>query len=143
MAPPKTILLVEDNDDDATLTLRAFARSGVEVTLERVADGPEALEYLEARGRYAGKALPTLVLLDLKLPLLDGHDVLKWIRQREQTRRLPVIVLTSSVEDEDVGRSYDEGVNSYLRKPVRFDTFVKAARSLGLYWLQLNQPPPQ
>ncbi len=142
MGAPKVVLLVEDNEDDAQLAQRAFRRADLKATLELVRDGAEAMEYLEARGRYLGKAVPALVLLDLKLPLLDGHEVLHRIRHNGRTRRLPVIVLTSSIEESDVGRSYDEGVNSYLRKPVQFDSFVDAAKDLGHYWLSLNQPPP-
>ena len=145
MSEPAVILLVEDSEDDVRLTERAFRKAEVHARIDVVSDGLEALEYLFATGRYLSRKtapLPTLVLLDLKMPRLDGHEVLERIRADGRTRRLPVIVLTSSLEDADVARSYDRGVNSYLCKPVSFEKFVEAARRLGIYWLELNCPPP-
>lgn len=143
------ILLVEDNPDDVDLTLRAFAKANVANQIEVVGDGEEALEYLFATKRYAHRRadeLPQVVLLDLKLPKVDGHEVLRAIRGNEATRRLPVVVLTSSSEERDIIASYDLGANSFVRKPVDFAQFLDAARQLGLYWLVLNQraptPPP-
>jgi CheY-like chemotaxis protein len=132
------ILLVEDNPDDEALTLRAFKKSnlGNEVVVAR--DGVEALEYL----MNDQSDLPKLVLLDLKLPKLDGMGVLQRIRADERTRLLPVVILTSSKEQEDLVRSYSLGANSYIRKPVDFNQFMQAIQQLGLYWLVLNEPPP-
>jgi two-component system response regulator len=135
------ILLIEDNPMDIKLTRRALAKAGVQAQLDVAEDGEQALRRLlgppEARGPS-----PDLVLLDLKLPKIDGHQVLERIRGDVRTRRLPVIVLTSSAEEADLARSYDLGANSYVRKPVEFDAFVEAARQVGAYWLVLNQPPP-
>ena len=142
----KIILLVEDNDDDATLTLRAFRRSHVMNTITVVRDGIEALDFLFARGAYAdraGTALPTLIILDLKLPKLDGLGVLKIIRADERTRLLPVVILTSSKEEQDLISGYTLGANSYVRKPVDFAEFVEAVKVLGIYWLMMNQSPPE
>ena len=142
----KTILLVEDNPDDARLTLRAFTRNNMLNPIEVARDGVEALDFLFARGAHAGRAgtpLPTLIILDLKLPKLDGLDVLKAIRADERTRRIPVVIMTSSKEEQDVIASYALGANSYVRKPVDFAEFQEAARVLGIYWLMLNQPPPE
>ncbi|NOR83295.1 MAG: response regulator [Ardenticatenales bacterium] len=141
----KTILLVEDNPDDELLTLRALRKNKIlnEVTVVR--DGAEALDYLFGAGKYAGRDtsdMPQVVLLDLKLPKLDGLEVLRRLRADELTRRLPVVVLTSSDEEQDILASYDLGANSYVRKPVEFHQFIDALRQLGLYWLVLNQPPP-
>lgn len=136
------LLLVEDNDDDVELTRRAFARSDLASTLVIVRDGEEALDYLFATGRHAGRdpfALPHAVLLDLNLPKLGGLDVLRRIRAHAMTRRLPVIILTTSREQRDIAGSYDLGANSYVRKPVDFAAFADAARHLGLYWLALNE----
>ena len=133
------ILLVEDNDDDVELTLRAFARSNVANQIQVVRDGEAALHYLLAPGH---NSLPQVVLLDLKLPKVDGLEVLKRIRAEERTRRLPVVILTSSGEEKDLINSYDLGANSYVRKPVDFRQFLEAARQLGLYWLVLNEQPP-
>jgi CheY-like chemotaxis protein len=137
-----TILLVEDTRDDVELTLRAFARSNVANEIVVAADGEEALDYLFATGTYAGRdpsPMPSVVLLDLKLPKVEGLDVLRRLRGDERTRRLPVVVLTSSNEERDVVTSYDLGANSFVRKPVDFAQFLDAARQLGLYWLVLNE----
>jgi two-component system response regulator len=141
----KTILLVEDNPDDEALTLRALKRNNIlnEVIVAR--DGAEALDYLFARGahsdRNTGKQ-PEVILLDLKLPKVDGLEVLQQIRQNEKTRRLAVVILTSSNEERDIIAGYDLGANSYIRKPVDFNQFMEAIRQLGLYWLELNVSPP-
>jgi two-component system response regulator len=137
------ILLVEDNASDEKLTLLAFKSCGVSNDVTVVRDGAEALEYLFATGKYAGRdatVLPALVLLDLMLPKINGLDVLRRIRAEEATRLLPVVVLTSSKQDEDVLRSYSLGANAYVRKPVEFTEFAQAARTLGLFWLLLNEP---
>lgn len=144
--PPRSILLVEDNPDDVDLTLRAFQRAGITDPVEVVTDGVEALEYLFAKGAYAGRAgraLPSVVLLDLKLPRLSGHEVLRRIRADPRTSVVPVVILTSSVEEEDLVNGYRNGANSYVRKPVSYTEFVEAARQLGLYWLALNRGPPE
>jgi two-component system response regulator len=141
----KTILLVEDNPDDAKLTLRAFQRNNIMNPVALAQDGVEALDFLFARGKHAdrvGRPPPTLVVLDLKLPRLDGIEVLKAMRADERTRLVPVVVLTSSKEEQDVVASYTCGANSYVRKPVDFAEFMEAAKLLGLYWLVLNQPLP-
>jgi two-component system response regulator len=140
----RTILLVEDNADDEALTLRAFAKNHITNPVTIARDGVEALDYLFATGAYAGRDVterPAVVLLDLKLPKLDGIDVLKRIRADERTRLLPVVILTSSREEQDIIDSYRFGCNSYVRKPVDFDQFLEAAKQLGLYWLLLNEPP--
>ena len=142
----QVILLVEDNPDDAKLTLRAFKRSHVMNDIVVARDGVEALDFLFARNAYSDRAaapLPALVILDLKLPRLDGLGVLKAIRAEERTRLLPVVVLTSSKEDQDLIASYSLGANSYVRKPVDFSEFLKAVRVLGIYWLMMNQGAPQ
>jgi two-component system response regulator len=144
MSTARTILLVEDNPDDVDLTRRAFQRAGITQPLEVVEDGVEALDFLFARGAYShrvGQPLPALVLLDLKLPRLDGHEVLRQVRANTLTRFLPVVVLTSSDEQKDLVESYSHGCNSYVRKPVSYTEFVEAARQLGLYWLVLNRAP--
>jgi two-component system, response regulator len=141
----KTILLVEDNPDDVALTLRAFKRSHLMNPLAVARDGVEALDFLFARGAHAGRAgspLPTLVILDLKLPRLDGLGVLKALRADARTALLPTVILTSSKEEQDVVSGYSFGANSYVRKPVDFVEFVEAVKVLGLYWLALNQIPP-
>jgi two-component system response regulator len=141
----RTILLVEDNPYDVELTLRAFQASKIKNEIVVVRDGKEALDYLFGTGAYAGRDLrnaPEVVLLDLKLPKVDGHEVLRRMRADARTRRLPVVVLTSSNEEQDVIASYDLGANSFMRKPVDFAQFTDAARQLGLYWLVLNEPPP-
>jgi two-component system, response regulator len=139
------ILLVEDNADDELLTVRAFAKSNVANTVVVVRDGIEALDWLFATGEHAGRDIsvePQIILLDLKLPRLDGLEVLRRIRADPRTALLPVIIMTSSTEDEDVVKSYELGANSYIRKPVEFDRFVEAVKSLGLYWLVLNRRAP-
>jgi CheY-like chemotaxis protein len=145
MSRSPIVLLVEDNLDDIDLTLRAFAKSNVANEIVSVRDGEEALEYLFATGRHAQRPperMPAVVLLDLKLPKVDGLDVLQQVRAHESTRRLPVVVLTSSREEQDIVRSYDLGANSFVRKPVNFTAFLDAARQLGLYWLVLNEVAP-
>jgi len=140
----KFILLVEDNPDDEALTLRALKKSNVlnEVVVAR--DGAEALDYLFCAGSYAGrdmKIMPQIVLLDLKLPKIDGLEVLRHLRCDERTRRLPVVILTSSSEERDMIEGYNLGANSYIRKPVDFNQFSEAIKQLGLYWLVLNKSP--
>jgi two-component system, response regulator len=140
----KTILLVEDNQDDEILTLRAFRKHNVANEIVVARDGVEAIDYLFASGSHQGRdssALPSVVLLDLKLPRMDGMDVLRHIRSRELTKLLPVVVLTSSREEQDIVSSYNLGANSYIRKPVDFDKFIEAVGYLGLYWLLLNEVP--
>lgn len=144
MSSQRSILLVEDNPDDVDLTRRAFQRAGFTQPLDVVEDGVEALDYLFARGAHAnrsGEPLPALVLLDLKLPRLNGHEVLRQLRADARTRFLPVVILTSSDEEKDLVESYSQGCNSYVRKPVSYTEFVEAARQLGLYWLSLNRAP--
>jgi two-component system response regulator len=141
----KVILLVEDNPRDEALTLRALKKSNIvnEVVVAR--DGVEALDYLFGTGTHAGRdmtVMPQLILLDLKLPKVDGHQVLQKIRANEHTKRLAVVIFTSSSEEEDLIKSYDRGANSYVRKPVEFEQFLEATRQLGLYWLVLNQIAP-
>lgn len=139
-----SILLVEDQDDDVELTLRAFARSSIANEIVVVRDGEEALEFLFCTGAHAGRdssRMPMVVLLDLGLPKINGLDVLRRIRADQRTRLLPVVMLTSSREEQDVISSYDLGANGFVRKPVDFLEFVEAAHSLGLYWLLLNEPP--
>ncbi|MBI5938649.1 MAG: response regulator [Betaproteobacteria bacterium] len=141
----KIILLVEDNPDDEILTLRALKKCNIlnEVVVAR--DGVEALDYLFGTGGYAGRDLgvqPQVVLLDLKLPKIDGLEVLRRIREDERTKLLPVVILTTSNEDNDITAGYELRTNSYIRKPVEFDQFIEAVRQLGMYWLLLNEPPP-
>jgi two-component system, response regulator len=141
----KTILLVEDNADDEELTIRALKKNNVTNNLVIARDGVEALDFLFGTGAYAGRdttLLPGLMLLDLKLPKIDGLEVLRRIRAEERTRRMPVIMLTSSKDDQDVIKSYNLGANSYIRKPVDFHQFTEAVRQLGMYWLVLNEAPP-
>src|ERR1700742_3500033 len=141
----KTILLVEDNPDDAALTLRALKKNQVVNDITVVTDGVQALDYLFCEGSFSAlehKDLPQVVLLDLKLPKLDGLGVLQRLRADERTKLLPVVILTSSNEERDRVQGYGLGANSYVRKPVDFDAFVAAAAQLGLYWLVLNESPP-
>ena len=142
----KTILLIEDNPSDIGLTKRALAKGHIINELVVASDGQEALDYLFGMGAYAGRDtsdLPSLTLLDLKLPKVSGLDVLRRIRADVITRRMPVVILTSSREEQDMAASYDLGVNSYIRKPVDFGHFVQSVAQLGLYWLVLNEDPPK
>ena len=139
------ILLVEDNRDDEALTLRALQKNNIKNEVVVAHDGVEALDYLFGTGSYTGRDLtetPQVILLDLKLPRVDGLEVLRRLRADERTRLLPIVILTSSNEDQDRIKSYGLGANSYVRKPVDFTQFIEAVRQLGLYWLILNQPPP-
>lgn len=141
----KIILLVEDNPDDVELTLRAFKQNNIFNEVIVAKDGAEALDYLFGKGMYAGrnvKNLPVVILLDLKLPKIDGMEVLKIMRQNDITKLLPVVILTSSSQEDDVANGYKLGANSYVRKPVDFKEFVEAVKLLGLYWLIWNEPPP-
>lgn len=141
----KVILLVEDNPDDEALTLRALARNGIRHRVEVAHDGVEALDYLFGRAQHAGRdtaRLPVVALLDLKLPRVDGLEVLRQVRADERTRFLPVVILTSSREEQDLIEGYSLGVNSYIRKPVDFSQFTEAVRQIGAYWLVLNEDPP-
>ena len=141
----RVILLVEDNPRDEELTIRALKKSNVLNPIVVARDGAEALDYLHARGAHAERdasSLPQLVLLDLKLPKVDGLEGLRELRGDPRTALLPVVVLTSSVEEQDLLRSYSLGANSYVRKPVDFVQFIEAVRQLGLYWLVLNEAPP-
>lgn len=141
----KTILLVEDNERDEVLTLRALKQSGIANEIVVTRDGVEALDYLFGTGPYEGrdiKILPQLILLDLKLPKMDGLQVLTRLRADERTKRLPVVVFTSSSEQEDMIKSYDLGANSYVRKPVDFEQFAEATRQVGMYWFLLNEVAP-
>ena len=138
------VLLVEDNPDDEALTLRALKKNSIKNDIVVVRDGAEALDYLFGRGQYADRdtsILPQVVLLDLNLPKMDGLSVLKELRASEKTKLLPVVILTSSKEEQDMIRGYGLGANSYVRKPVDFNEFMEAVRNLGLYWLILNESP--
>jgi two-component system, response regulator len=135
----KTILLVEDNPSDEKLTIRAFTKSGVANEIVVARDGVEAITYVLSLEHE----LPALMLLDLNLPLLDGHEVLRRVRADPRARSLPVVILTASKEEEDISRSYALGANAYVRKPVEFGEFMDAAKTLGLFWLLLNEPPPK
>jgi two-component system response regulator len=140
----RLVLLVEDSESDEKLTRMAFKRSGVAHELAVVRDGAEALDYLFATGAHAARnatALPAVVLLDLNLPKVSGLDVLRQVRADARTRLQPIVVLTSSREDEDIARSYALGANAYVRKPVDFADFIEAARTLGVFWLTLNEAP--
>jgi len=142
---PKVILLVEDNPDDEELTLLALKESNILNEIIVARDGVEALDYLFATGPHAGRdptRLPQLILLDLKLPKLEGLETLKRLRADTRTQLIPVVILTSSSEEEDVINSYRHGANSYVRKPVEFHSFVEAIKHMGLYWLLLNEAPP-
>jgi len=141
----KIILLVEDNPDDEALTLRALEKNNIMNQVMIVRDGAEALDFLFARGEYEGRdasVMPQVVLLDLKLPKIDGLEVLRRLRADDRTRLLPVVILTSSDEERDIVKGYSLGANSYIRKPVDFSQFIESVRQLGLYWLVLNQSPP-
>jgi two-component system response regulator len=141
----KMILLVEDNPDDEALTLRALKKNNIANIVSVVRDGAEALEFLFCIGAYAERdprEMPQVILLDLKLPKVDGLEVLRRIRADERTQLLPVVILTSSNEDQDRLKGYKLGANSYVRKPVDFNQFVDAVLQLGLYWLVLNEAPP-
>ncbi len=141
----RMILLVEDNPDDEELTIRALRKNNISNEVVVARDGAEALDFLFGTGKWAGrdlKNMPMLILLDLKLPKVDGLEVLERLRADPRTRLLPVVVLTSSREEQDLLRSYHLHANSYVRKPVDFTEFMEAARSLGMYWLLLNEPPP-
>ena len=142
----KSILLIEDDISDIELTRRALERRNIANELLIAEDGQAALDMIFGRGAHAGRDLaesPALILLDLNLPKVDGHEVLRQIRANERTRRIPVVILTSSKEEEDLARAYDLGANSYIRKPVSFGQFADAIAHLGLYWLVLNEPPPR
>ncbi len=142
----KVILLVEDNPDDVELTKRALRKSNVANELIVARDGVEALDYLFGTGAYEGRDvnnLPQVILLDLKMPRIDGLEVLQRIREDERTKMLPVVILTSSDEEMDMMNGYKLGANSYVRKPIAFNQFSDAVGQLGLYWLILNEPPPQ
>ncbi len=141
----ETILLVEDNPSDIDLTIRALEKEHITNKLVVAEDGQEALDFIFATGKHAGRDpndMPALVLLDLKLPVIGGIEVLRQIRENRATRRMPVVILTSSKEEQDMAVSYDLGVNSYIRKPVDFSQFAQAIKHLGLYWLVINEPPP-
>jgi two-component system, response regulator len=141
----RTILLVEDNPDDEALTLRALSRNNISNEVVVVRDGQEAVDWLEGTATHAGRNpdnIPALILLDLKLPKIDGLDVLRRLRANPRTALVPVVILTSSKEDRDRAGGYQSGANSYVQKPVDFTAFVDAVRQLGMYWLMLNEPPP-
>jgi two-component system, response regulator len=140
----KSILLAEDNPDDEALTLRAFKKNNITNEVVVARDGAEALDFIFGTNKYAGRDArdwPSIVLLDLKLPKVNGLEVLKKIRSDERTRGIPVVILTSSREEQDVAEGYGLGVNSYVRKPVDFTQFLDAVKQIGLYWLLLNEPP--
>lgn len=142
----RSILLVEDNPSDVGLTKRALDKSMITNPLVVAEDGQEALDYIFGEGTFAGREindLPLLILLDLKLPRVNGLEVLRRIRADARTRRIPVVILTSSTQTEDLAAGYDYGVNSYIRKPVDFNQFAETIKHLGLYWLLINEPPPQ
>lgn len=141
----ETILLVEDNPDDVELAMRAFQKNKIANEMVIARDGIEALDYLFCQGAYAERDIrnkPRLILLDLKLPKLDGLQVLEKIRADVNTKLIPVVILTSSKEEYDLAQSYKNGANSYVRKPIDFNDFVEAVRNIGLYWLLINEPPP-
>jgi CheY-like chemotaxis protein len=142
----KVILLVEDNPDDEALTRRALKKNNIQNEVVVARDGAEALDYLFGTGAHTGRDLsimPTVTLLDLKLPKIDGLEVLRRLRADERTKVLPVVILTSSKEEQDLANGYMLGANSYMRKPVDFAQFTEAVRQLGLYWLVLNEPAPR
>lgn len=138
------ILLVEDNDQDAELTLRALKKNNISNNIVRLRNGEEALAFLFAKDEYDHRSIkdqPKVVLLDLKMPKVDGLEVLKALREREETKALPIVMLTSSKEEQDIIESYALGVNSYIVKPVEFDGFIKSVRDIGFYWVLLNEKP--
>ncbi len=142
----KTILLVEDNADDEKLTVRALKKNSVANELFIARDGAQALDYIFGTGEHVGRNihdLPAVILLDLKLPKIDGLEVLRRIRADDRTKSLPIVILTSSKEEQDLIGSYSLGANSYIRKPVDFNQFIEAVRQLGIYWLVLNEIPPR
>ena len=144
MKPEIDILLVEDNESDAEMTIRALKKSGLANTVLHLNDGAEALDFIFAEGEYSGRLvekIPKLILLDLKMPRVNGIKVLLKIKADKRTKKIPVVMLTSSQEDPDIQRCYDLGVNSYVVKPVEFEEFYKVISSLGLYWMIVNQPP--
>jgi two-component system response regulator len=141
----KSILLVEDNPDDIDLTIRALMKNNIVAEIDIVTDGAEALDYLFSRGLYSGRKVyivPHLVLLDIKLPKIDGFTVLRQIRENSITRLIPVVILTTSNEESDIRNGYQLGANSYIRKPVSFERFMDVVKEIGIYWLFINQPPP-
>jgi two-component system response regulator len=140
--PPVTVLMVEDNRDDEELAIRALKQANLANPVDVARDGQEAIDYLFGTESQSAKGTPGLVLLDLKLPRVDGLEVLKRIRAEERTRRVPVVILTSSSEDRDLINGYDLGANSYVRKPIRFEEFATAVAQLGIYWLMINSPAP-
>jgi two-component system, response regulator len=144
MSEPIDIVLVEDNPDDAEMAIRALRKNHIVNTILHLQDGEEALDYLFAIGSYEGRRIteiPKVILLDLKMPKVDGLEVLKKIKSDERTKIIPVVLLTSSKEDKDISEGYRLGVNSYIVKPVGFENFVKAVSEIGVYWLMVNQPP--
>ena len=141
-----TILLIEDNPDDVELTLHAFQKNHMANDIVVAGDGAEGLDYLFGTGKYAGrdaKEPPALILLDLQLPKIGGLEVLRKVREDERTKRIPVVILTTSDEEEDIVNGYNGGANSYLRKPVDFGEFMNAVKQLEMYWMVLNTPPPK
>lgn len=143
--PDKVILLVDDNEHDVFLTRRALEKSGITNEVVVADDGQDALDYLFGMGKHQGRDLsrmPAVTFLDLKMPRVDGFEVLKQIRSNPRTRNLPVVMLTASREDQDIRKSYENGCNAFVTKPVDFDRFAEAARQLGSFWLFLNEPPP-
>ena len=141
-----TILLIEDNPDDVELTLHAFQKNHMANDVVVANDGAEGLDYLFGTGKYAGRDTddpPALILLDLQLPKIGGLEVLRRVREDERTKRIPVVIMTTSDEEEDIANGYDGGANSYLRKPVDFAEFMNAVKQLEMYWMVLNTPPPK
>lgn len=141
----RSILLVEDDPNDVELTLRALKKNNIANQIDVARDGVEALDYLRGTGTFADRDphdTPALVLLDLKLPKIDGLEVLRAVRADERTKHVPVVILSSSLEQQDIRRGYDLGANSYVRKPVDFSQFAETVKNMGLYWLVLNEPPP-
>ncbi|MCH9051980.1 MAG: response regulator [Proteobacteria bacterium] len=141
-----TILLIEDNPDDVELTLHAFQKNHMANDVVVAGDGAEGLDYLFGTGKYAGRDAddpPALILLDLQLPKIGGLEVLRRVREDERTKRIPVVIMTTSDEEEDIANGYDGGANSYLRKPVDFAEFMNAVKQLEMYWMVLNTPPPR